>query len=252
MFNSGARILEFYELRKVLFAASSGEKDLLKRMREIVRLEKEASSRMIDLCRNDPRLGYHSEAEVFKFYPKKLAWRISELEKLEPAFDLLEGKTPEEIRRLLAWEGPCFRTGETYRGKTFSWRADVEDRALVFRIRFAPLPEGGSGESAFFYLMDRDGAAFPFILSLPGGSQGYEQKNLGIGIVSGADGELRVTVPPEKTGYADTLFVGVLRRWRDADGEHCDATPEGDYSAEGRLNLGDFSTERLGKLLIGR
>ena len=252
LFNSGARILEFYELRKVLFAASSGEKDLLKRMREIVRLEKEASSRMIDLCRNDPRLGYHSEAEVFKFYPKKLAWRISELEKLEPAFDLLEGKTPEEIRRLLAWEGPCFRTGETYRGKTFSWRADVEDRALVFRIRFAPLPEGGSGESAFFYLMDRDGAAFPFILSLPGGSQGYEQKNLGIGIVSGADGELRVTVPPEKTGYADTLFVGVLRRWRDADGEHCDATPEGDYSAEGRLNLGDFSTERLGKLLIGR
>ena len=44
----------------------------------------------------------------------------------------------------------------------------------------------------------------------------------------------------------------LFERWRDADGEHCDATPEGDCSAEGRLNLGDFSTERLGKLLIGR
>jgi len=254
LFNSGARILEFYALRKALFAASSECCALLRRMREIVRREKAASARMIELCRSDCRLGYHSEAEVFKFYPEKLAWRIAELEKLEPVFDLLAGKSPEEVRSLLAWEGPCFETGRTYRGRTFSWQAAREGMNLVFTLKFSPLPEGGSDETVSLFIMDRYGAAFPVILTVSGAEHGFghQQRGLGAKIVSAPDGTLRVEFPLEKIGYADTVFFGAARCWNDGDGRPADdVIPAGEHDFELRLNLWIFSTEKMGKLVIG-
>ena len=43
-------------------------------VREIYRTE-----RMIDICESDPRIGYHSEAEGFKFFPEKLRARVEKL-----------------------------------------------------------------------------------------------------------------------------------------------------------------------------
>ncbi|MBQ9501407.1 MAG: hypothetical protein IJU70_04530 [Lentisphaeria bacterium] len=254
LFNSGARILEFYALRKALFAVSSGCGALLGRMREIVRMEKAASARMIELCRSDCRLGYHSEAEIFKFYPEKLAWRIAELEKLEPVFDLLAGISSEDIRALLAWEGPVFETGRAYRGRTFSWKAAREGMSLVFSLEFSPLPEGCSNETVYLYMMDGCGAAFPIVLTVSGAEHGFghQQRGLGIRIVSGPEGTLRVEVPLEKIDYADTVFFGAARRWSDGGGSPVgDAVPAGEYDFEPRLNLGTFSVEKMGKLVIG-
>ena len=55
---------------------------ILDRLAEIVRDEIALSERMIMLCEQDKRLGYHSEAEGFKFFPEKLRDRIFKLEKL--------------------------------------------------------------------------------------------------------------------------------------------------------------------------
>jgi hypothetical protein len=37
---------------------------------------------MLTLVKQDSRLGYHSEAEVFKYFPAKLEWRLAELERV--------------------------------------------------------------------------------------------------------------------------------------------------------------------------
>ena len=54
----------------------------LQKMEELVRQEIENSRKMIGFCCEDKRLGYHSESEIFKFFPKKLEWRIRQLETL--------------------------------------------------------------------------------------------------------------------------------------------------------------------------
>ncbi len=82
LFDSGYNILKFYKLRDELGYGRGEAKKILSEMRSIVEKEKENSRLMIDVCLADCRLGYHSEAEGFKFFPKKLRWRIESLERL--------------------------------------------------------------------------------------------------------------------------------------------------------------------------
>ncbi len=56
--------------------------DNLAAMRQIIKDEITNSQRMIQLCREDSRLGYHSEAEGYLFYPEKLEARIKLLGKV--------------------------------------------------------------------------------------------------------------------------------------------------------------------------
>jgi hypothetical protein len=52
--------------------------------------------KLIELCKRDSRLGYHSEANGYKFFPEKLLWRIGELEKLLlTEFPYVEGRISE-------------------------------------------------------------------------------------------------------------------------------------------------------------
>jgi len=82
LFKSGRNILRFYKLRRELGMGIGNAKDLLCEMKKIVLEEIENSRAMIPLCQADKRLGYHSEAEGFKFFPKKLSCRIAYLEEL--------------------------------------------------------------------------------------------------------------------------------------------------------------------------
>jgi len=74
----------------------------MQKMRELVMAEMENSRVMIALCGKDSRLGYHSEAEVYKFFPEKIEDRIAQLtELLDTEFAEVEerirnGKTPLE------------------------------------------------------------------------------------------------------------------------------------------------------------
>ena len=99
---STVNMLEFYRLREELLYL---HKDHLDTMAELVRKEIANTRRMRELCLADSRLGYHSEAEGYLFFPEKLQARIALLEELLekdfPAFDLdapwideFTGKTP--------------------------------------------------------------------------------------------------------------------------------------------------------------
>ncbi len=82
LFKSGNNILRFYKLRRELGRGIGSPSEKLSEMKRIVLDEIENSSAMIPLCEADVRLGYHSEAEGFKFFPKKLLDRMEKLERL--------------------------------------------------------------------------------------------------------------------------------------------------------------------------
>lgn len=102
LFRSGRNILEFYRLREKLGWCEGNAEELLGKMRELVHKEIANSREMIEICENDVRLGYHSEAEGFKFFPEKLEHRINQLEELintefeEVAQRIADGKIPLE------------------------------------------------------------------------------------------------------------------------------------------------------------
>ena len=100
LFDSGKNILKFYALREKLGLRQGDPVLVLNEMRGIVEAEMENSERMIELCEADPRLGYHSEAEGFKFFPAKLSYRIETLE------TLLETEFKEVEERIDAGKAP--------------------------------------------------------------------------------------------------------------------------------------------------
>lgn len=92
---SGARdILCFYLLRDRLGRREGDAPTLLSELRGLVKTQISYSEAMIPLCETDGRLGYHSEAEGFKFFPEKLTDRIEHLKQL------LDTEFPEVERRI--------------------------------------------------------------------------------------------------------------------------------------------------------
>ena len=81
-FESGRNILRFYQLRDLLGFQTGDPRLLLDQMEAIVHREMEISAALSKLCEQDNRLGYHSEAEGFKYFPEKLSWRIQKLKEL--------------------------------------------------------------------------------------------------------------------------------------------------------------------------
>jgi hypothetical protein len=82
LLSSGHNILNFYKLRAELGAEKEDALSVVAEMEAIVRAEIENADRMTELCEKDARLGYHSEAEGFKYFPAKLKARKEKLEKL--------------------------------------------------------------------------------------------------------------------------------------------------------------------------
>lgn len=82
LFESGANILEFYRKRALLFDSPPDASLILEVLEKIVHKEIRISERLKTLCEEDPRLGYHSEAETYKYFPAKLQWRKEALEEL--------------------------------------------------------------------------------------------------------------------------------------------------------------------------
>ena len=106
LFKSGYNILRFYELRHRLGICVGNNSAILSEIREIVRAEIEISKALIPLCEADLRLGYHSEAHGYKFFPEKLLWRIEELEKLlAEEFPRVEKRIEEGLAPLAFYMG---------------------------------------------------------------------------------------------------------------------------------------------------
>ncbi len=106
LFDSGNNILRFYKLRDELGYGMGNASAVLEEMRNIVLAEKENSKKMIALCKADNRLGYHSEAEGYKFFPEKLEKRVRALDKLlEEEFPFVEQRIKERLTPLAYYEG---------------------------------------------------------------------------------------------------------------------------------------------------
>ena len=83
LLSSGYNILRFYQLRSRLLQDTEKALAILQEMEAIVDEEICNSEKMIPLCKADSRLGYHSEAEGYKFFLEKLQDRIEKLQTLK-------------------------------------------------------------------------------------------------------------------------------------------------------------------------
>jgi hypothetical protein len=72
--------------------------DLLKQLTDIINEEIENDRQLIELCEKDSRLGFHSEAEGYKYFPEKIRWRMDELNKV------LNNDVPDVKKQILNGE----------------------------------------------------------------------------------------------------------------------------------------------------
>ncbi len=94
-FRSGYNILRFYMLREEMFRMEGRKRmDILNQLRKIILEEIQLDKQLLVLCANDSRLGFHSEAEGYKYYPAKIRWRIQQLK------DVLANDVPQ-IKKLI-------------------------------------------------------------------------------------------------------------------------------------------------------
>lgn len=79
-FRSGYNILRFYMLRKKMLNMEGKERlNILKQLVTIINEELNNDKQLLVLCEADSRLGFHSEAEGYKYFPAKIRWRLQEL-----------------------------------------------------------------------------------------------------------------------------------------------------------------------------
>ena len=117
---SALNILRFYKLRRYLGRLRDDPLNILSKMKEIVLREIENSRLMTGLCKADSRLGYHSEAEGYKFFPEKLEARVEKLKKL------LQTEFPEVEQRIKEGLIPLeFYSGEAGPGDYIIEQSDI-------------------------------------------------------------------------------------------------------------------------------
>lgn len=98
-FRSGYNILRFYDLREqLLYGPPETKAAALDELRGIVGEEIDNSLRMAKLCEANSFLGFHAEAEGYKYFPAKLHWRVALLR------ELLDTEFAEAERALAAGE----------------------------------------------------------------------------------------------------------------------------------------------------
>lgn len=161
-FRSGHNILRFYSLRNALFDTPPDAPLLLKEMKCIVHEEIANSLRLAKICRQDARLGYHSEAEVYKYFPDKLHWRANQLKALLES-DFADAECLQEnlpaLKAYLLGEPPSARPGYSYGSNGIRWSFDFDAESITFHLRF--ISENDNPESAYLFFMDEKGEIPP-------------------------------------------------------------------------------------------
>jgi len=79
-FQSGYNILNFYLLREEMFRMEGRKRlEILKQLENIMLDELKIDEQLLVLSEKDSRLGFHSEAEGYKYYPEKIQWRMQQI-----------------------------------------------------------------------------------------------------------------------------------------------------------------------------
>ncbi|MCP4642211.1 MAG: hypothetical protein GY851_17335 [bacterium] len=120
-FRSGHNILRFYDLREqLLYGPAEARSTTLQVLRAIVDEEIKNSTDLAGLCEGNAFLGFHSEAEGYKYLPAKLHWRAKLLRRL------LDTEFPEAERAVAAGED------------VFPSLSGMADDSFGYRCRPAP------------------------------------------------------------------------------------------------------------------
>ena len=168
-FRSGFNILKFYLLREKMFRMEGQERrEILKQLVAIIKEELELNKNLIKLCRKDSRLGFHSEAEGYKYFPARIEWRMGELKKVlrndvpfvkklirknELLFPEYTGRRPQGATALAIpnhgsiWEQTGFEISEELQWQSFrfgndnlesQWAASYDSFALYIIVSNPP------------------------------------------------------------------------------------------------------------------
>lgn len=251
LINSADTIFSFYSMRSALFRGSADALPLLDKMEEMVKSEIAAASELAQLCENDPRLGYHSEAEVFKFDPVRLRWRAGYLQEVvlndfaECRQALAGGKSFKEFAD--NQETMHCVPGKWYEAGRIRWQAQVNAETLDVQVICQDNP-ASSNEYLKFHLMDENGERFPYP-SIGLARKGGEWVDCsGSSELSGCEGDgcwiINASFPLELFERDPRILFG-LELLEYIDGKECNQTyPPGNFTDELRLNLGYFTPDR--------
>ena len=254
-FKSGYNILCFYALRERLFndKSSGQQSSILDEMEAIVRSEINRSKRLMELSRSDSRLGFHSEAEGYKYFPKKLQWRIKSLEtllakdfsKARKSLNAGELKLPQrENVKKYACDSVKFEQCETFR-----WKASCSTSALNFDIECDN--KGASEEQIFLTLLNAT-VSFPIIIDVNriSGIASYSASGCLATVSDSSDGwKVKITVPFSvfRGKPGNVLSLSIIR-YACIDGKTTIYAWEGASFAKYRLGIGFYKD--MGSLFL--
>ena len=243
-------------MRDALFAGAPDTEELLSAMEQIVHDEIANSRALCEACKLDTRLGYHSEAEIFKYYPEKLEWRIRILEDIilkdfaECRKALAEGKTFTEFAECR--ETLRCVTNETYRSGRLSWQAQCTAEELRIRVNITD-PTDADEEFLKFHMMDESGNIHPFMVNTAIARKSDEKVDWTECVTlakreTGNGWEAEAVIPRQLLrGKTKVLFGVELVEYR--NGVQSNITwPAGPFKDTLRLLLGYFTPDRLGLL----
>lgn len=142
-FRSGYNILRFYYLREKMIDLKALDRlVLLNEMEEIAKNEISLDERLLALSEKDPRLGFHSESEGYRYFPAKIKWRMKILEELlkkdfpavRKVIENGEKLFPEYTGEIVNTKEYLCNSGETEKCGNFEWKAFYNRNSIRFEI----------------------------------------------------------------------------------------------------------------------
>ena len=243
LFGSGRNILEFYALRNALMDSPPDAGVLLDRIGELIAEEIRHSEKLAELCEKDGRLGYHSEAEVYKYFPAKLRWRAEVLRQLL-AEDFAEAqkllRTGGDLAGFLKNTPEFRRPGVRYEEGAFSWVIRYDAREIRIECAFRD-PDFNS--RAYFHAAD-------FKLERPALFSEFADARC-TGDNRTADGWRHTfVIPRERLHFASEFRFGLDLEFMTEEGRpgkriFCGQRPGNEVPPDYRLHLGWFRAEKL-------
>ncbi len=247
-FSTAAGILRFYQLRRQFFR--TGDPKLLNAMKEIVEREIESRRKLLLLRKQDPRLGFHPEAEDYKYTPRGIEKSIAQLQ------SLLESEFNRPAEKILEKEQKIVRGKDSYplgsgpvKCLYFTWSAEIRDSKLLLHV-FNPGRDPILDE--LYIGLDDMGKNFPWLMHVSSTghiyhiSQGSECE-----IHPGESGwKVRVVIPEKALpgGSFRNLRINLIRPMHSY--VNLPSWPEDRTGSSARLNLVFYDPANMGILAL--
>ena len=271
MFRSCRNILKFYLIRAILLDDPPDAGLLLNELRVIVEEELTGSQQMAELCRMDSRLGYHSEAEVYKYFPEKLEWRVNCL-KLLLEEDFAEAEKTlaagEKLSTILRMAEPPAVAGRTYGENGIRWSFDFNANEIVFHVHLSGKYQAGETVVLMFsnWKLDKSPLHSFYVEKIPFGKEISGNRNTVTryngcydevddfcsSIQSETESGWRIdfTISRMELNYESFFYFGVQREIEFPEGINRSCSKTSNATSESRLGLWRFNPLKLSPVLL--